>query len=69
MDIYLIIVNITFHQKFNYLATHISLVARSRNADFLLSSVESSRWAASSQSIMKAKCEIKQISGFTKSFS
>ena len=46
-DINLMIIYLIFYQNCNFLATHVD--ARSRNGDFLLSSVDSSRCAANWQ--------------------
>ena len=46
-DINLMIIYLIFYQNCNFLATHVD--ARSRNGDFLLSSVESSRCAGNWQ--------------------
>ena len=43
------IINFIFYQNCNFLATHVD--ARSWNGDFLLSAVESNRYAASLQSL------------------
>ena len=66
MDINFIIIYLTFHQNFNFLATHVD--AKRINADSLLSSVEKMRRELPN-SIPKAKGEIQQICWFTKFFS
>ena len=59
------IVNLTFYQNFNFPATHVAGTVKM--LIFFASSVESSRCATSSHSILKAKRKIKQIDGLTKS--
>ena len=60
------IIYLIFYQNDNFLATHVD--ARSRNGDFLLSSVDSSRCELANLSL-KVRIQIKQIGGFTKSLS
>ena len=67
-DINLMIICLIFYQNCNFHATHVD--ARSRNGDFLLSSVESSRCAGNWQiPVWNLKSQIEKIGGFTKSLS
>ena len=62
------IISLIFYPNLNFLATRVR--ARSENADFCSSSVDSSRRAARlANSILKMKTQIRQIGGFFKTFS